>query len=178
MVLFKHLVKNLFSLKGLHEDVGPRVWQSESHQAATDQHRRRQQDGNSFGDANQRAKDQVAQHSCQLAQGVAEAKARAPGIDIRRENTPLTKQSLLFRGGKYAKLQTRHPPPVCRVQLCGDHIQRVPGRDTEAVVETEHENHHRLAGSKPQEEAADARQHHGAPWRTQHVKDFTCQVQT
>lgn len=91
---------------------------------------------------------------------------------------PFTNQSLLFHGGKYAKMQKWHWPPVCRVQLCGDHIQRVPGRDTEAVVETEHENHHWLAGSKPQEEAADARQHHGAPCRTQHVKDFTCQLQT
>lgn len=79
----KHLAKNLFPLNGLHEDVGPRVWQSESHQTASDQHGRRQQDGNGFGDANQRAEDQVAQHGRQLAQGVAEAEARAPGNNRR-----------------------------------------------------------------------------------------------
>lgn len=47
-------------------------------------------------------------------------------------------------------------PPVCWVQLSGDHIQGVPSRYTEAVVETEHEYHHRLTGAEPEEEAADA----------------------
>lgn len=174
LVLLKHLVKNLFSLRGLHEDIGPRVWQSQPHQAATHQHRRGQQDGNRFGDANQRAKDQVAQHGCQLAQGIAEAKAGAPGNDRRRKNTAV-KQPKPF----VPRWETcTNWPPVCRVQLCGDHVQRVPGRDTEAVVETQHEDHHRLAGSKPEEEAADARQHHGAPCRTQHVNHFTHRVQS
>lgn len=63
---------------GLHEDIGACVWQSESDQTAANQHRRRQQDGDGLGDANQRAKDQVAQHRRQLTHGVTEAKARAP----------------------------------------------------------------------------------------------------
>lgn len=49
-----------------------------------------------------------------------------------------------------------HSPPVCWVELRGDHIQGVPGGDTEAVVEAEHEDHHGLAGAEPKEEAADA----------------------
>lgn len=56
-------------------------------------------------------------------------------------------------------------PPICRVQFSGDHIQGVPCRDTEAVVETQHEDHHRLTGAKPKKEAADAWQHHGASYR-------------
>lgn len=86
-----------------------------------------------------------------------------------RENTAVTQRhSFVPRWEifKHTRFPGSHWPPVCRVQLCCDHIQRVPGRDTEAVVETEHENHHRLAGPKPQEEAADTRQHHGAPCRT------------
>lgn len=63
-------------------------------------------------------------------------------------------------------------PPVCRVELRGDHVQGVPRRDAEAVVQTEHEDHHGLAGAEPKEEAADARQHHGAPCRTTHVTTF------
>lgn len=63
---------------GLHEDIGACVWQSESDQTAANQHRWRQQDGDGLGDANQRAKDQVAQHRRQLTHGVTEAKACAP----------------------------------------------------------------------------------------------------
>lgn len=63
-------------------------------------------------------------------------------------------------------------PPVCRVELRGDHVQGVPRRDAEAVVQTEHEDHHGLAGAEPKEEAADARQHHGAPCRITHVTTF------
>lgn len=63
---------------GLHEDIGACVWQSESDQTAANQHRRRQQDGDGLGDANQRAKDQVAQHRRHLTHGVTEAKACAP----------------------------------------------------------------------------------------------------
>lgn len=33
-------------------------------------------------------------------------------------------------------------PPICWVQLGGDYIQGVPGGDAEAVVETEHKDHH------------------------------------
>lgn len=40
--------------------------------------------------------------------------------------------------------------------FCRDHIQGVPGGDAQAVVKAQHENHHGLAGAKPQEEAADA----------------------
>lgn len=76
-----------------------------------------------------------------------------------------------------SEILTRCRPPVCRVQLGGDHIQRVPGGDTEAVVETEHEDHHRLAGAEPKEEAADARQHHGASCRTRHDTSFISQTQ-
>lgn len=47
-------------------------------------------------------------------------------------------------------------PPDCREGLSSDHIQGVPGRDTQAVVKAQHENHHRLTRAKPQEEAADA----------------------
>lgn len=93
--------------------------------------------------------------------------------DGGEKNTPpstKTKAIFLIRGGK------KNGPSVRRVQLSGDHIQRVPGGDAEAVVEAEHEDHHRLAGSEPQEEAADARQHHGAPCRTQ--QELQTELQT
>lgn len=67
-------------------------------------------------------------------------------------------------------------PPVCWVELCGHYIQGVPGRDAEAIVETQHEDHHGLTGAKPKEEAADARQHHGASCRTQHETFLTSQT--
>lgn len=67
-------------------------------------------------------------------------------------------------------------PPVCWVQLSGDHIQGVPSRDTEAIVETEHEDHHWLTGAEPEEEAADAWQHHGASCRMQQDTSFTPQT--
>lgn len=47
-------------------------------------------------------------------------------------------------------------PPNSGERFCRDHIQGVPGRDAQAVVKAQHENHHGLAGAKPQEEAADA----------------------
>lgn len=62
----------------LHEDIGSCVWQTEPHQTAANQHGRCQQDGDGLCDANQRAKDQVAQHRCQFTHGVTEAKACAP----------------------------------------------------------------------------------------------------
>lgn len=64
-------------------------------------------------------------------------------------------------------------PPVCWVELRGDHIQGVPSRDAEAVVQTKHEDHHGLAGAKPKKEATDARQHHRAPCRTIQITAFT-----
>jgi len=60
---------------------------------------------------------------------------------------------------------TAHSPPVGGEGLGGDHVQGVPRRDAQAVVQAQHEDHHGLAGAEPQEEAADARQHHGATWR-------------
>lgn len=47
-------------------------------------------------------------------------------------------------------------PPNSGERFCRDHIQGVPGGDAQAVVKAQHENHHRLAGAEPQEEAADA----------------------
>lgn len=55
-------------------------------------------------------------------------------------------------------------PPNSGERFCRDHIQGVPGRDAQAVVKAQHENHHGLAGAKPQEEAADAWKHHRATW--------------
>lgn len=49
-----------------------------------------------------------------------------------------------------------HAPPVCGVQLHSDHIEGVPGRDGQPVVQAQHADHHGLAGAEPQEEAADA----------------------
>lgn len=74
-----HLVNNNTAFgRRSHEHVGPRVRQPQPHQATADQHGRRQQDGNSLSDADQRAKDQVSQHGCQLTDGITEAEARAP----------------------------------------------------------------------------------------------------
>lgn len=53
-------------------------------------------------------------------------------------------------------------PPICGVQFHGDHVQRVPGRDGQAIVQTQHAYHHGLAGAKPQEKTADPWKHHGA----------------
>ena len=53
-------------------------------------------------------------------------------------------------------------PPICRVQLHGDHIKRVPGRDGQPIVQTQHAYHHGFAGAKPKEETADPRKHHRA----------------
>lgn len=47
-------------------------------------------------------------------------------------------------------------PPNSREGLSCDHIQGVPGRDAQAIVKAQHENHHGLTGAKPQEETADA----------------------
>lgn len=53
-------------------------------------------------------------------------------------------------------------PPICRVQLHGDHIKRVPCRDGQPIVQTQHAYHHGFAGAKPQEETTDPRKHHRA----------------
>lgn len=45
-------------------------------------------------------------------------------------------------------------PPDSRERLRCDHIQRVPGRNAQAIVKAQHENHHGLTGAKPQEETA------------------------
>lgn len=59
-----------------------------------------------------------------------------------------------------------YSPPDSREWLSCDHIQGVPGRDAQAVVKAQHENHHGLAGAKPQEETADAWEDHRAAWLT------------
>lgn len=53
-------------------------------------------------------------------------------------------------------------PPVCGVQLHSDYIQRVPGRDGQSVVQTQHTYHHGFAGAKPKKETANPRKHHRA----------------
>lgn len=55
-------------------------------------------------------------------------------------------------------------PPNSGERFRRDHVQGVPGRDAQAVVKAQHENHHGLAGAEPQEEAADAWKHHRATW--------------
>lgn len=72
----------------LHQDIGPCVWESESHQATTHQHRRCQEDWDDFTNTDQRAKDKVPQHCCQLTQGVTEAKA-SPSVS-KKESKALT----------------------------------------------------------------------------------------
>lgn len=47
-------------------------------------------------------------------------------------------------------------PPDSGEGLGRHHVQRVPGRDAQAVVKAQHEDHHGLAGAEPQEEATDA----------------------
>lgn len=59
----------------LHQDIGSCVREPESHQTTTHQHRGCQQNWDAFSNTDQRAKDQVPQHRCQLTQGVTEAKA-------------------------------------------------------------------------------------------------------
>lgn len=59
----------------LHQDVGPCVREPQSHQTTTHQHGGCQQDWDGFSNTDQRAKDQVPQHCCQLTQGVTEAEA-------------------------------------------------------------------------------------------------------
>lgn len=64
-----------------------------------------------------------------------------------------------------------YSPPDSREWLSCDHIQGVPGRDAQAVVKAQHENHHGLTGAKPQEETADAWEDHRAAWLTyRHTK--------
>lgn len=53
-------------------------------------------------------------------------------------------------------------PPVCGVQFHSDYIQRVPGRDGQPIVQTQHTYHHGFAGAKPKEETANPRKHHRA----------------
>lgn len=59
----------------LHQDIGPCVREPQSYQTSTHQNRGCQQDRDGFSDTDQRAKDQVPQHCCQLTQGITEAKA-------------------------------------------------------------------------------------------------------
>lgn len=47
-------------------------------------------------------------------------------------------------------------PPDSREGLGGDNIQGVPGRDAEAIIKAQHENHHGFTGAEPQEKTADA----------------------
>lgn len=53
-------------------------------------------------------------------------------------------------------------PPVCGVHFHSDYIQRVPGRDGQSVVQTQHTYHHGFAGAKPKKETANPRKHHRA----------------
>lgn len=59
-------------------------------------------------------------------------------------------------------------PAVCGVQFHSDHIQRVPGRDGQSVIQTQHAYHHGLTAAQPEEETTDPRKYHGATcqrWR-------------
>lgn len=53
-------------------------------------------------------------------------------------------------------------PAVCGVQFHSDHIQRVPGRDGQSVIQTQHTYHHGLTAAQPEEETADPGKHHWA----------------
>lgn len=70
---------------------------------------------------------------------------------------PVQKQIRYVSKAKFAL-----SPPHSREGLCGDNVQGVPSGDAQAVVKAQHENHHGLTGTKPQEETADARKDHGA----------------
>lgn len=61
----------------LHEYIRHGVGQPQADQASSDEHRRRHEDGDGFGDADERPENQVPQHRGQFTQGVAEAKARS-----------------------------------------------------------------------------------------------------
>lgn len=65
---------------------------------------------------------------------------------------------------KYVLLCCACWPPNSGEWFSSDHIQGVPGRDAQAVVKAQHENHHGLTGAEPQEETADAWKDHGATW--------------
>lgn len=56
-------------------------------------------------------------------------------------------------------------PPVRGVQFHSDHIERVPGRDGQSIVQTQHSDHHGLTGAEPKKETADPRKHHRATCR-------------
>lgn len=68
----------------LHENIRTGVRQSKSNQASTNEHGRRHEDRDGFGDANQRAENQVPQHRSQLAKSVTEPET-CPPVD-RRNN--------------------------------------------------------------------------------------------
>lgn len=61
-------------------------------------------------------------------------------------------------------------PAVCGVQFHSDHIQRVPGRNGQSVIQTQHAYHHGLTAAQPEEETADPRKHHGATCQRQRQK--------
>lgn len=63
---------------------------------------------------------------------------------------------ILSDSSKAIRCSSQSSPSICGVKFCCDDVQRVPRRNAEAIVETEHEDHHRLAGAEPEEEAADA----------------------
>ena len=65
----------------LHQDLGSCVRQAQPHESSTHQHGGGQQDGDSFGDADQGAKYQVSQDGRCFAQCVQEAKACCPAKD-------------------------------------------------------------------------------------------------
>ena len=65
----------------LHQDLGSCVRQPQPHESSTHQHGGGQQDGDSFGDADQGTKYQVSQDGRCFAQCVQEAKACGPAKD-------------------------------------------------------------------------------------------------
>lgn len=65
----------------LHQDVWPCIREPESHQTTTHQHRWCQEDRDDFSNTDQRAKDQVPQHCCELTQSVTEAEAGSSVIN-------------------------------------------------------------------------------------------------
>lgn len=69
-----------------HEDVGASVGQPQTHQTSADQHRRRQQDRDGFGDANQRTEYEIPHHRCQLTHGITETETSAPGQDKEKRS--------------------------------------------------------------------------------------------
>lgn len=149
----------------LHEDICPSVRQPESNQASTDKHWRGHEDGDGLGDANKRAKDQVSQDCSQLTQSIAEPKASSSGEQTGTKGSNTIKYTSIY-GMKTCTNNSLPSPSDSREWLGSDHIQGIPGRDAQAVVKAQHENHHGLTGAKPQEETADAWKDHGPTWWT------------